>query len=200
MNLKVMYRPSFYEHIYSFKRICVFILIWSISLLLSVVAWGRTQHFQFKDALCTSARLIGGNQIGRTDQFPIWFRVLKEPSLKAKDTQPKTDLSVSEWDFARIEMRIKSKKIHVFQADEEGWVRQESSARSLFIKSGYHTLQWWSLGDRYSRKIPCRLKETHLRIFKPNHPSAVVVRSDVDLTYLDTPLGSTYLGRFYLST
>lgn len=150
----------------------------------------RNASNRFQLPHCQNVSLIGGDIMGRTDRVKIHFRVLQEEDLPLTQTQPRKDLSVSEWGYARIEMRINQKSVYVFQADEEGWVSKILSTHDLHLSAGDHTVQWLSIGDRSHRTLPCLIQTNQLRLFLPSAQEAVVIRSDLDLTYLDTPLGN----------
>lgn len=129
------------------------------------------------------------NGLGTVTHLPVRGRIVKEyyPVNPAKAV-PIKEISQSEIDNARVGLTLverdsgKSTAVGEVQANEEGYIDQLMEIEKYSLEPGTYTLEV---------KFEDNLAGTsRVRLLDPSH-AAPIVRSDVDMTYLDTDFQST---------
>ena len=155
---------------------------------------------------CKYFSLIVTPQLGVTSHLTLNGRVLSEPPAPLKDAKPSTDLSVSEAKDTEVMFVAKSVvnnsghqdrrhqnwvKIGTYKTDDEGYLTQSIDPSRYGISKGDWLIEWILNSESISDQVPCVAGVVAAKILDPTQ-GGVVIRSDVDMTYLKTPLHSTY--------
>lgn len=118
--------------------------------------------------------------LGYPGKLTIHGRIVREKqNFSLMDVIPKHDISVDERKKGTVSFFIGDEKIGSSSIDKEGWVR--ANIEKSFLPSEYEV---------QVELEGCIIGTTSMRVLSPEY-QGIVVRSDVDMTYLYTDFHST---------